>query len=131
MRDLPSKDKSLYDKDIYKEELERNEMHSQFVALGGRYKEEDGNIGFYIHGSAFIPHHYGLFKYPFNCDFEYQGDPFLPLDCGEIEQKVYFKRDRSKGIWIEEDPKCIRIKLKVLIPKEEIGKYSSFKIVRK
>ena len=86
----------------------------------------------------------GLFKYPFDYGIKGHGYDgyvsgwtlqFFPLDYHhEFERKSYYKFDSEKNKWVEgngESSEYEPIIFEVLIPKDEIAKYSNFKVVKK
>ncbi|MDE6553889.1 MAG: hypothetical protein K2K98_13170 [Muribaculaceae bacterium] len=128
--DVPYHSALLYS--YYLEECEDREKHR----LDGKYMEGENNLAIavriYADEFAFIPGCTGLFRYPFEImTSEVVGneDIFYPLST--IRDPEYFY-DSDNNQWIADIyHKCMPIKFTVLIPKEEIGKYSSFKIVKK
>ena len=125
--DVPYHSALLYS--YYLEERKDREKHS--LLFGGEYTEGENKLAI-ANEFAFIPGSTGLFRYPFEIPTHIEdGNLFYPLY--KIRKNGYgYNYDSDNNQWITNYyHKCMPIEFTVLIPKEEIGKYSSFKIVKK
>lgn len=109
-----------------------------------RQKENEGKLYITCNGDdgfqVLIPNSTGLFKYPFkfkypafdkHSSYEYTSYFWTPFEYGESINSKERYRNTDTDTWDLVDVWTdFTVTFKILIPKDEIGKYSSFKVVR-